>query len=65
MTNIKEIQNDSFGILNKIKKMKKMIRNKLEYAEEVNIHYSTAYPMLIVSYYAGNMKLYRSHHHLR
>jgi hypothetical protein len=65
MDSLETIKNDNFGILGKVKKIKKMIISKMEQVEDVTVYYSTIYPMLIVSYTEGRHKEFKKYKHMR
>jgi hypothetical protein len=65
ISSLKNIENDKFGILSKIKTLKKSILDAFNTIDNVTVSYSTKYPMLIFSYKENKNKGDLKYKHLR
>ena len=63
--NLKVINNDNHGILSKIKKLKRMIINKMQKVEDVEVYYSEQTPLLMFSYSIGRHKHFKNYKNMR
>ena len=56
MDGLTKIENDLFGMANKVKKIKKIIVYKYENARDVTLYYSTTFPMIVAVFYEKNVR---------